>query len=184
MKRLIIEIAAIIIMAAIIFTSIKTCSSYKEESERVKNNYESILKDNALQQELTVKELKKYYSEEIEKLKELGISSSNVTNLVKVRYKYIDSVLYRTEILYDTVKIKDTSYRTGNFDVEAKCQRIKGRISSDSLYIDEINYNDSLSVILYQTTRCLFKKKKFRAIIYSSCLNDTVQVIHNIKIEK
>lgn len=183
MKKLIIEICAgaLLIIAIIILVFI--CVNLSKEKQRAKNNYEAILEDRAQQQELTLKELKQFYSEELDKLKQLGVKPSSVEHLVEISYNVIDTLVYRDTLIkvYDTVLMSDVF----KFEVETNCNLISGYIQDDTINIDKIISQDSLLVALYQSKRCLFPKyRRYRAIVYSSCKGDTLQVVNNIKVKR
>lgn len=183
MKKLIIKICVYAAFAILIIVLIWLLVKMSKDNARLASNYESIMRDNAQQQELTVKELKKYYSEELEKLKEYGVKPSDINNLVQVHYNVIDTTIYRDTMvtIYDTVN----RYNLSRFEVEANCTTVSGTVIGDTITIDKIASHDSIMVVLYQTKKCMVPKyRRYRALVYSSCKQDTLQVINNIKIQK
>lgn len=182
MKRIFAEtIAFVILAAAVVVLSVCLYKSVKNSS-RLKSDFETELKkDYAVQQEITRKELKKYFADEVSKLKEFGVKPGQVENIVNVEYRYIDSVRYRDTLVwvYDTLK----NDRTAAFDVKTECYTINGEITADTLEICGFEYNDDLLVSLYRERRkCLFEKRKVKAIAISGCTGDTLNIMRNLKI--
>lgn len=183
MKRLLIEIGAGVVAIVLIIILICTTCKLRKEKARLSNNYEAIITDKAQQQELTIRELKKYYSDEIDKLKAQGVKPNQIQHLVEIEYNVIDTTIYHDSLIkiYDTIRHDYVSY----FSIQAQCNQIDGNIVNDTITITKIASNDSLLLALYQTKKCIVPKyRRYRAICLSACKGDTLSIINNIKIVK
>ena len=184
MRKTLIEIIAIAaLVTAVIILAVCLHKSMKNTS-RMKSDFETELKrDYAAQQGVTRKELKRYFADEVAKLKEFGVRPGQVENIVNVEYRYIDSVRYKDTLVwvYDTLK----NAHTATFDVFADCYTVSGEICGDTLEIRSFEHNDDILLSLYKERRkCLFEKRKIRAIAISGCSGDTLKIMRNIKVSR
>jgi hypothetical protein len=177
-----IALAAALLIAVVALAI--TVSSLKKEKDRLAYNLEvEMSNSHDTQQTITYAELKEYFSKEIQTLKEHGVRPKNVENIINVQYRLIDTLLYRDTLIYvyDTVK----SLRKANFDIRSQCWSVSGYVDSSDIYIDNFDFNDSITVALYKERRkCLFEKRKVKAIAISQCKGDTLHVYRNLKINK
>ena len=184
MKKKLIKAGIIVIIIFLMVLFFSLWIKQRKETKRHKENFEiELLAEKNRQQEITKKQLKDLFPEQVEILKEQGIKPKQVEKIIEVEYNYIDSVIPRYILVpvYDTVR-SDT---TKPFDVESSCNRIKGVIIKDTLQIESIQTTDSLLISLYKEKRkCLFEKRKIKAIAVSKCKGDTMQVIRNLTIIK
>ena len=176
-------IVAVLMVAAIIVMAV-CLKRQGDEKRRLKANYEAeVLGERARQQTVDVQELKDYFAKEVETLKQYGIRAKDVENIIEVSYHYRDTTIYRDTLIYiyDTVK----SARTADFCVETPCYSIDGRIMDDTLEIYGIAAQDEIIVSLYKERRkCLFGKRRVKAIAVSGCSGDTLAILRNLKIWK
>lgn len=183
-KKFLVKAAIVLAMVAAIVILSVSLHRRGAEMRRVKANYEAELSgDRSRQQTVDVSELKEYFSSEVEKLKENGIPVRNVENIVEVEYRYIDTVRYRDTLIYIYDTIRAT--RRADFQVQARCYTIGGEIVGDTLEVSSMALYDSILMALYKEKRkCLFEKRKVKAIAIGSCSGDTLAVIRNLKIER
>lgn len=184
MKKILIKIAVIAAIAAALIAMAATIRSQIAQTRRLKETCDALLRqDNSFQLEITKNELKKYFADEVAKLKEYGIKPGQIENIVNVEYHYIDSVRYRDTLVwvYDTLK----NDRYAAFDIKTECYSINGEINADTLEICGFEYDDKILVSLYKEKRkCLFEKRKVKAIAISECRGDTLTILRNLKIQK
>ena len=184
MKRKLIKMAVIAAIVVALIAMAVTIRSQIAQTKRLKETCDALLRqDNSTQLELTKRELKRYFADEVAKLKEYGIKPGQVENIVNVEYRYIDSVRYRDTLVWvqDTLK----NDRCATFDIKTECYSITGEINADTLEIGRFEYNDGILVSLYKERRkCLFEKRKVKAIAISECRGDTLSVLRNLKIQK
>lgn len=183
--RLVLSILGLVILGALILFTVLYFKQLKE-TERYKGNYEAVVKDRSLQQELTYKEFKYLYNDYVAQLKELrdyGVKLKNVENLIHVNYFIKDSTIYKDTLIpiYDTIK----DYYCSDFTINADCWSIAGSVENNNVIINEHTSQDSILVVLYkQKRKCLFEKRRVRAIVYSQCSGDTLAIINNLKLIK
>lgn len=181
--KLLIKIVAVILMAAAIVILSVCLHKANNEKRRVQGNWEAAVSDRSRQQTIDVGELKEYFHEEVETLKQFGIRPRDVEHIVEVSYVYRDTTVYRDTLIYvyDTVREE----RTADFCVETKCFNVDGRIIGDTLEVYDIGMSDDILIALYREKRkCLFQRQKVKAIAISGCSGDTLAVIRNLKIER
>lgn len=180
----VIKIAVVVAMMAAIIIMAVCLKRQGDEKRRIEANYEAeISKDYSRQQTIDVGELKQYFNKELQLLKEQGIKARNVENIIKVSYIYKDTTIYRDTLIYvyDTVR----SVRKADFCVETPCYNIDGQIVGDTLEIRGITAQDEILVALYKEKRkCLFEKRKVKAVAISGCTGDTLAILRNLKIER
>ena len=181
--KILVKIVAVILMAAAIVILSVCLHKANNEKRRVQGNWEAAVSDRSRQQTIDVGELKEYFHEEVETLKQFGIRPRDVEHIVEVSYVYRDTTIYRDTLIYvyDTVREE----RTADFCVETKCFNMDGRIIGDTLEVYGINMADEILVALYKEKRkCIFDKRRVKAVAISSCSGDTLAVIRNLKIER
>lgn len=181
---LVAKIAAFTLMAAAIVIMAVCLKRQGDEKRRIKDNYEAeVLGERERQQTVDVQELKDYFAKEVETLKQYGIRAKDVENIIEVSYHYRDTTIYRDTLIYiyDTVR----RARTADFCVETPCYSIDGRIMDDTLEIYGIAAQDEILVSLYKERRkCLFGKRRVKAVAVSGCTGDTLSILRNLKIGK
>lgn len=181
--KLIIKIAAVVLMAAAIVILSVCLHNANKERQRVQDNWEAAVSDRSRQQTIDVGELKEYFHNEVETLKKAGIRPRNIENIVEVSYVYRDTTVYRDTLVYVYDTVRET--RTADFSVDAKCYSVEGRIIGDTLEVYDVGMSDEILVALYREKRkCLFQRQKVKAIAISACSGDTLAVIRNLKIER
>jgi hypothetical protein len=184
MKTKLILIAISAILAALLSIMVSLYSKEKKESQRQGNNYRIELKQKLdEQQEITKIELKKYYEEEIQILKEQRIKPEQIQNIIKIKYNFIDTTVVKDTLIYvyDTI----TNHLSAPFTVKNKCTVIKGKVDNNNVYVTETISTDSILISLYREKKnCLFERRKIKAIAISSCKNDTLTILRNLKIIK
>jgi len=160
----------------------------KIEARRYKENFSvEITKEFDRQQTLTKKEFKTYFADIADTLKNYGIKPKQVENVISVHYIYKDTLIAKEVLVFrDTlIAAVDTVYidRFAVFEVQSHCHTVKGLILGDVLQIDSIETTDNLLISLYkEKQKCLFKKRRVRAIAVSECKGDTLTVVNNLKI--
>lgn len=181
---LIAKIAAVVLMVAAIVIMAICLKKQGDEKNRLKENFDiEVKKEVSKQQKITVRELKEYFHKEVETLKEHDIKPKDVEQIVEISYFYHDTTVYRDTLIYiyDTVK----SAKTADFCVETDCFNIDGQIVGDTLEIRDIKSYDDILVALYkEKPKCLFGKRRVKAIAISGCTGDTLAIKRNLLIEK
>lgn len=181
---LIAKIAAVVLMIAAIVIMAVCLKKQGAEKRRLKENLDiELKKDKSYQQTIDVGELKEYFHKEVETLKEYGIRPKDVQSIVEVTYFYHDTTVYRDTLvyIYDTIR----SAKTADFCVETDCFNIDGQIIGDTLEIRDIKSYDEIMVALYKEKRkCLFDKRRVKAIAVSGCSGDTLTIKRNLLIER
>lgn len=157
--------------------------SLKKEKDRLALNLEVEMSNNYdAQQTITYNELKEYFAKEVKTLKEYGVKTKNIENIVNIEYRYSDTLLYRDTLIYvyDTIKL----LKTAEFDLDGQCWSVSGYVDTANVYIKNVSVHDSIVLALYKEKRkCLFEKRKVKAIAISSCKGDTLHVYRNLKIK-
>ena len=156
-----------------------------EDIKRYGNNYQALVQNSAIQQELTRSQYKEFYAnKEDSLLKLLNIKQKNVVNIVKIKYNYIDTFV--THIQFDTVKVKIVGEET--FNIPKECYIIKGKINKDGVYINSIKNIDNLTYFLYKSYHkkflCFKWQPYYEAKVYSECKKDTMVIETNLKIQE
>lgn len=171
------------LLIAVVALSI-ALSKMKKEKDRLALNLEVEMTDSHdTQQTITYAEFKEYFAKEVKDLKEHGIKTKNVENIINVQYRLIDTLLYRDTLIYvyDTVK----SVIKADFSVKTQCWQVSGYVDSADIYIGSFDLTDSITIALYREKRkCLFEKQKVKAIAISQCKGDTLKVYRNLKIQR
>ncbi len=184
MKKTIIIIVFCVAMAAAVATLIAITIRQSREISRLGENFRTeVSGDRSVQQAVTKAELKELFSDELATLGDYGIKPRQVENVINVEYHYIDTVRYRDTLVwvYDTVI---RAHRTP-FEIDGDCYSISGEIYADTLEIGCYQSNDEILLSLYKEKRkCLFEKRKVRAIAVSACKGDTLAILRNLKVVK
>lgn len=176
-KKIIYSAIAIAVLIEIVIISILIGTMRNNKIAKI--NYEALKKDNALQQELTRSELKKYYENELNTLKDLGVKNRQVERIVETSYNYVDSTIYHDSLIFVFDTIVESPL--ARFEIDAKCNTISGYVVDNILTVDNIENHDTLLMCLYkQKKKCIFERRKYRALVYSGCTGDTMQVFTNI----
>ena len=179
----IIAVSLIVMTAVIVVLSVLLKRS-AAEARRVKSDYAAeVMREYDVQQLVTRKELKEYFAGELARLKEYGIRPGQVENIVKFEYHYIDSVRYRDTLVwvFDTIK----EVRCAPFEIVAGCWSIGGEIVGDTLEIGWMTHDDDILVSLYRERRkCLFERRRVKAIAVSGCSGDTLSITRNLKVSR
>ncbi len=176
------KIAAVALLVSAVVVMAVRLKKQGDENRRMKDNYEAeIRRDMARQQTLDVNELKDYFAMEVETLREYGIRAKDVENIIEVSYHYRDTTIYRDTLIYiyDTVMEANRA----DFSVWTPCYSIDGQITGDTLEIHSITAQDELLVTLYKERRkCLFGKRRVKAVAISGCTGDTLAILRNLKV--
>ena len=156
----------------------------KKELKRVKANYEALVQgENDVQQQITKAEFKEYFSEQAALIKEYGVKAGQVQNFIEVKYVIKDSTRVKDTLVYVYDTINDT--KKSDFHLEGKCWSLDGTVSDNTIEAYNYESNDKLSVALYKEKRkCLFAKRRVKAIAVSECKGDTLAILRNLKIGK
>jgi uncharacterized protein HemX len=180
MKRYIIIFALII---AAVLLSVLLHKTVKENN-RLKNNFEIEVKRQLnTQQTITKSELKEYFSEDVATLKEHDVKLSQIENIIKVKYHYVDTLIRKDTLIYTYDTIQNA--QSAQFSVENGCYSVFGNIIGNCIEINRMENNDTLLISLYKEKRkCLFKQRRIKAIAIAKCSNDTVAILRNLRIEK
>ena len=181
---LIAKIAAVVLMIAAIVIMAICLKKQGDEKRRLKENFDiEVKKELSKQQKISVGELKEYFHKEVETLKEFGIKPKDVEQIVEISYYRHDTTVYRDTLIYiyDTIR----SAKTADFCVETDCFNIDGQIIGDTLEIHDIKSYDEILIALYkEKKKCLFDKRRVKAIAISGCSGDTLAIKRNLLIEK
>jgi len=184
MKKNLILLAFGLLMTAAIAVLITIAVKQTKEIGRLRDNFNTeITGQYEIQQEVTKRELKRLFSEQLVTLKEYGIKAGQIENIVNVEYRYVDTMRYRDTLVwvYDTVI---QANRTP-FEIDGECYSIAGEICGDTLEISCYQANDEILLSLYKEKRkCLFEKRKVKAIAVSACKGDTLAILRNLKVVK
>jgi hypothetical protein len=177
-------VIGIMVLIGIIIAMGAMLRHYIAESRIAKRNLEIELRgEYERQQELTVKQLKEGFKEELETLKEHGVRAKDVGYIVKARYNYIDSVRVRDTLVWAYDTIRDDM--VASFDVRHGCDRITGTLYYDTITIETIERDDEIMVTLYKEKRkCMFKAREYKAICTSKCTGETMGILRNIKVRR
>ena len=190
MKKYLIVGTAFLVVFGLLVLFFSLWKKERTERKRIQTNFDIELKNELdRQQTLTTKEFKTYFSDIADTLKNYGIKPNQVENVVSVRYVYKDTLIpVRVLNFVDTlIEYFDTSFVVtfSDFEVESKCNVVKGYIWADTLVINSIETTDKLLISLYKEKRkCLFKKRGIRAIAISECKGDTLDVLRNLRVGK
>ena len=181
---LIAKIAAVVLMIAAIVIMAICLKKQGDEKRRLKENFDiEVKKEVSKQQTISVGELKEYFHKEVEMLKEHGIKPKDVQSIVEVSYYRHDTTVYRDTLvyIYDTIQ----SVKTADFSVQSDCFSVQGQITGDTLEICDIKSYDELLIALYkEKKKCLFDKRRVKAIAISGCSGDTLAIKRNLLIER
>lgn len=181
---LVAKIAAVVLMIAAIVIMAICLKKQGDEKRRLKDNFDiEVKKEVSKQQKISVGELKEYFHKEVETLKEYGIKPKDVEQIVEISYFYHDTTVYKDTLvyIYDTIR----SEKTADFCVQADCFSVEGQVVGDTLEINDIKSYDELLIALYkEKKKCLFDKRRVKAIAISQCTGDTLAVKRNLLIEK
>ena len=184
-NRIILILTAVVIICLIaLYGLFKLYQHEKEERKRYNNNMIALIEDKSRQQELTIEELKKLYPKYDSLAKVLNIKTKTITDIVETRYQFKDSTLVSTILKKDSISEK------AYFTLKEKCYSFSGFIKKDSISFTSKEFNDNLTTFLYKDWEKkylwgLFKfKPYYTSKVYSECMQDTIQVINNIKIKK
>lgn len=184
MKKVIIEIALGVVAVALIIILIITTTRQRKEIQRVKDNLEIQLREDfSKEQEITKAELKKYYEGVLDSVKKVaGVKPKQIEHIVQVRYNYIDSTVYKDSMVtvYDTIR----NVGVKQFSITSQCNYVEGKVIGDSIFIDKLEYNDNITMVLYKEKRRKCLRKTYRACAISSCKNDTIAVSNNLHVVK
>lgn len=172
----------ILIVAVFAVLSVLRINFLENENKRLIASREAAMSgDNSKQQHIDIKEFKEWFAQEVEALKEQGISARRVENVIEVHYVYKDTTIYRDTLLWVHDTLKDEV--CAPFEVEAGCYTVCGQIEGDTLEIHGITSDDKILVALFkEKKKCLFERRKIKAIAISACKGDTISVIRNLKI--
>lgn len=183
-RNFIAKIVAAVIVTAVVFFAFSELSRTRNELEKIKaNTAVAATGEPSYQITLTKQELKEYFSQELEKLKEYGIPARNVENIVEIRYEYRDSVRYRDTLVwvYDTIGME----RIAPFSIDGNCYSIEGFVFDDTVEVLCHQVYDDILISLYREKRkCLFERQKVKAIAISGCSGDTIAVRRNVKVKR
>ena len=182
MKKLLINISIYALLILTILVLLKYNRILKNNVNRLNNNIEAILIDSSKQQLITKKELKNYYSKQLDSiLLKLDIKNKNIKEVIVTKYNYKDT----TVVNYKTEKVIIQGEE--NFTLTKGCFTVKGSLDSTGLNLKEIENKDKLTYILYKShkNKFLFIKwnPEYKAKIYSQCKNDTIPIELNLKVE-
>lgn len=186
MKKYLIVVAIILILSAISAVSIWLLISTAKELKRERSNfYIEAQQTLDKQQEITKREFKVLFQNEMEQLKEHGVKPGQVQNIVKLQYYFKDTLIKKDTLItvYDTIK-KDSIMP---FNLNSNCTNIAGYVQNRNIYIDSVKSLDTILLSLYKekcTFKNLFKKKGIKAIALSSCKQDTLVILRNLKVKK
>lgn len=184
MKKNLILLAFGLLMVAAMATTIAIAVKQTKEIKRLRENFNiEVIGEHNVQQNVTKKELKELFKEELAELKKYGVKPGQIENIINVEYRYIDTMRYRDTLVwvYDTVI---RAHRTP-FEIDGDCYSISGEIYADTLVIGCYQSNDEILLSLYKEKRkCLFEKRKVRAIAVSACKGDTLAILRNLKVVK
>lgn len=190
MKKYVICAGITIIVLLSFGISVKSCQKWKTEAKRAKANFDiEISNEKDRLQTLSTSEFKRYFPAVADTLKSYGIKPKQVENVINIKYVFKDSLIPKVVLNYrDTlIKVFDTSFVLpfSNFEVESKCNTVKGYLLADTLVIESVAANDNLLISLYKERRkCLFGKRSLRCIAISECKGDTLTVLRNLKVGK
>jgi hypothetical protein len=184
-NKLILGLLVILIICLVaLYGLFKLYQHEKEVRKRYNNNMIALIENKSRQQELTTKELKELYPKYDSLAKELKIKTKFITNIIDTKYHFKDSILTSTILKKDSISEK------AYFTLKEKCYSFGGYIKKDSISFTNKEFNDNLTTFLYKDWEKkylwgLFKfKPYYTSKVYSECLQDTIQVINNIKIKK
>ncbi len=174
----------LILLSLSLYGLFRLYDTEKSELKRVTENITAILTDRANQQVLTVSELKTLYPKYDSLAKFLHIKSKDITNIIEMSYHFKDTTLIKTILKHDSVTEKRL------FSFKENCYHFSGFINRDTIALTEKSVTDKLTTILYKDWRHryffkLIKIKPFyTAKVFSFCMQDTVCVENNIKIQE
>jgi len=188
-KTLISKFEKILLYSAIVvvlYLWYKDHANLLSREERFISNYEAVLQNNSLQQELTAKQFKKYYHNLDSIARSIKIKTKDITNVIETGYTYktkdstILSIHYKDSTIINEEPLPFIHFK--------ECYVIEGVSTKDGIDILSLQLNDVLSTILYKKYDKKFLFWRYNshvdATTYSECIGDTLQVQKNIKIIK
>lgn len=182
MKSLLNSIAVYALLVLIILGLFWQNKTLREGINRLETNYQASVENNAIQQEITKREYKKYYEKNLDSiLKVMDIKSKNVKEVVITKYNIKDTTITH----YSTEKVK--IYGEDKFLIPKGCFTVSGKLDSTGITLNTIDNNDELTYILHRkhTKRFLFFRWAYQnqGLMYSKCKGDTIPIDINLKIE-
>jgi len=178
----------IIVLSALLVLSIALSlwrvSVLNGEVRRLKSGWDAeLMQQLDVQQTVTRRELKDWFDGYVSELRNYGVRTANVENIVNVEYRYRDTTIVREQVVFVYDTIREVYCQT--FDVGTECYRIVGSVCDSTVTILEHDVYDDLLLSLYrERRRCLFEPVKVKAIAISKCKGDTLKVLRNISLEK
>ena len=170
-----------IILGLIVYILFAQNKALREDIKRVDNNYQALAQNTSIQQELTKKEFKEYYTKKLDSiLDKMDIKLKNVTEVVVTKYNLKDTTIKH----YQTEKVK--IYGTELFTIPKGCFIVEGKLDSTGITLNTITNQDKLTYILYKSyhKHFLFFKWKpyYQSKIYSECKKDTMNIETNLRV--
>lgn len=177
-------LVALTICLVALYGLFKLYQHEKEERKRYNNNMVALIEDKNRQQLLTISELKKLYPKYDSLAKELKIKTKYITDVIETRYRFRDSIITSTILKKDSISEK------AYFKLSEKCYELSGFIKKDSISFTNKEFKDNLTTFLYKDWEKKYLwgliklKPYYTSKVYSECMQDTIAVINNIKIQK
>lgn len=171
-----------IILGGIIYLLFAQNKALREDIKRVDNNYSALALNNAIQQALTTKEFKEYYSKKLDSIADkIDIDLNKVKQVIGIKYVLKDTLIKHYEV--EKIKI----YGTESFTIPKGCFTVSGKLDSTGITLNTITNQDKLTYFLYKSYKkhFLFFKWKpyYQSKIYSECKKDTMSIETNLKIQ-
>jgi len=148
--------------------------------DRLKQNQDALLANQSEQIDLTRREFKKYYHYEDSIAQKIDIKPNQVQNVIVNNYHYKDTSIIQFPLI-------PTKGDTLKFIAPIKCMKVEGYTIDKKIIFTNETFNDKFHTFLYGVRPHKFLFIKWGKWIvdsktYSECLNDTVSVEKNLKI--
>jgi hypothetical protein len=174
------------IIAGLLYLLVATEVKHDRVVNVLNHNYESVMSQHAIEQELTASQFVKYYHRYDSLAESLKIQPKTIQQVTVTKYVYQDKISVHDSIHY--IYTKDTVPNELKFIASKNCFSVSGTVIKDSVKISDIKVSDNITTFLYcaYDHKFLFFKwgKYYTAKVYSACMNDTLSVTNNIKIVK
>ena len=179
MKNQIIITLSILLTTAVLFGI-----AQRKHSIRFENNWKAEMSDRADERLVTTKELRQLYSVTEEMQRKLNIKPKQVDRWLQGKISYRDTGSVR--IVFspsDTVFVYPDSLHGV---IERPCYNLSWLLYQ-GIFTEELNYNDSIQVMLYRERQKKFwfikyGRWKHKAVLYSGCRDSVYKVFNNVEV--
>jgi len=175
-----------IILGAIIYLLYTSNVNLRNSVNRLESNQTALVNEYSRQIQLTRSDFKRLFHLEDSIANKIGIKTKTIENVVVNNYHYKDTTI----VSFPIIKKDSTKNDTLSVTVDLGCMKINEEIYKDTVYVKDREYRDVLYTYLYEAYDSRFlgflwkTGKHIDAKTYSECMQDTVKVERNLKINK